>query len=142
MIGTATIEDTRRLREIDKLCFPDNAWTIADFKKEIKDDNKIVWCAWHPSLALFGYIAFDKRSGYIDSLAIHPNNQKSGWANDLLIVFERYLDAYEIPTARLHVAVDNVPALMLYLKRGYKIKGYSKKYYESGADALYMEKEI
>lgn len=42
----------------------------------------------------------------------------------------------------LEVRVSNVPAVNLYLKEGYQIRGTIDDYYGKGEDAFYMEKKL
>ncbi len=45
-------------------------------------------------------------------------------------------------TNSLDTAIDNIPALSLYFKNGFKICGYNEKLYGNAKIALYLAKEL
>jgi len=75
---------------------------------------------------------------HIDSIAVKPKWRGRGLGEALL---KKTLDECRVRGARraiLEVAVDNEPAIKLYLKTGFRVKGVIKGYYVD-RDAYLME---
>ena len=65
------------------------------------------------------------------TIAVDPINRRIGIAEKLLNEFETLCLNENVEKIILEVAKNNAPALMLYEKCGYKIKGERKNYYTS-----------
>ncbi|MDC1289383.1 GNAT family N-acetyltransferase [Amylibacter sp.] len=65
------------------------------------------------------------------TIAVDPINRRIGIAEKLLNEFETLCLNENVEKIILEVAKNNAPALMLYKKCGYKIKGERNNYYTS-----------
>lgn len=92
---------------------------------------------------MVGFVLGDYRSdedtGWIASLAVHPDYRNRGIGTKLLAQCEREL---KVPRVRLSVRISNDSAIHLYKHHGYRVVGNWPKYYKGDEDALVMEKEL
>jgi len=93
-----------------------------------------------------GYIVISlnprSRSARVYSLAVEPAHARRGVGRELLHAAERYARAHGRLTLRLEARYDNVAALALYEKLGYRHFGRYPGYYADGAEALRFEKPV
>jgi len=78
----------------------------------------------------------------IVSLAVVPQSRNRGVALSLMRRIEAIADELGSRRMNLEVGVANIPAINLYLKLGFVIKGSIADYYGEGRDALYMERPL
>lgn len=76
------------------------------------------------------------------SIAVSPDFQGRGIAAALLTEGERIASSHERIYMRLEVRKDNMPAIRLYQKLGYRQFGLYEDYYEDHQDALRFQKRI
>ena len=89
-----------------------------------------------------GFVAGDPHPheyiGWIATLGVLPQYRRLGIAAALL---ERCEQELALPRIRLSVRRSNDPALALYKKSGYQLVDVWRNYYNSGEDALVLEKK-
>ncbi len=93
-----------------------------------------------------GYIVISlparARSARVYSLAVAAAHGRRGVGRELLHAAERYARAHGRAALRLEARYDNVAALALYEKLGYRHLGRYPGYYADGAEALRFEKPL
>jgi ribosomal protein S18 acetylase RimI-like enzyme len=139
-IARAGWHDLNPLRKLDHICFDEDAWPLWDLiavltipsiirLKAVVDDKMV------------GFIAGDPHTregiGWIAMLGVLPEYRRMGIAADLL---ERCENELNLPSIRLSVRRDNTAAINLYQRAGYQMVDVWRKYYNSGEDALVLEK--
>ena len=67
--------------------------------------------------------------GHIFTLDVSPHHRRKGIAQRLLGELEKMLKQKGVAESRLEVREDNVAAIGLYLKLGYRKVGWQKRYY-------------
>jgi ribosomal protein S18 acetylase RimI-like enzyme len=77
--------------------------------------------------------------GHIITLDVLEPRRRKGVATKLLYQAEEWFKAMDFSEVRLEVREDNLAALNLYTKNGYKVIGELERYYE-GANGLYLQK--
>lgn len=82
------------------------------------------------------------RSVYAINLLVDVSYRRRGIGTLLLKALEDFAREKEARVLMFDAAVDNIPALNLYLKNGFKVCGYNDKLYESGKTAIYLAKEL
>jgi len=82
------------------------------------------------------------RSAYMIELLVDAVSRRRGIGTLLLKTVEDFAREKGARVIMFDTAVDNFPALNLYLKRGFRICGYNDKLYESGKTAIYLAKEL
>ena len=86
------------------------------------------------------WITFD--SATIAQIAVQSEFKRQGIANALLKVMNEECSFNNVRSITLEVKVDNIPAISLYEKDGFKKVSIKEHYYEDGTDAIYMVKEV
>lgn len=80
--------------------------------------------------------------GHVISLAVHPRHRRRGIGRALMEALLARFKERGMQAVRLEVRVSNTPAIKLYEKLGFRIKGVSQGYYLDGEDAYLMVKEL
>jgi ribosomal-protein-alanine N-acetyltransferase len=136
----ANWRDMNALRQLERVCFPLDAWPLLDIIGVLSFPNVIRLKAVAAD-RMVGFIAGDKRSGkeiaWISTLCVLPSYRRKGIASALLEDCEAQL---EVPRIRLSVRVTNNAALQLYERSGYTRVGLWPKYYRDSVDAVVLEK--
>jgi ribosomal protein S18 acetylase RimI-like enzyme len=139
-ITTANWHDLNDLRKLEEVCFGVDAWPLWDLIA-VLTLPKVIRLKAVVGGKMAGFIAGDPHAregiGWIATLGVLPAYRRLGIAAALLEECERGL---LLPTIRLSVRRDNDPALALYMKHGYQMVDVWRGYYQSGADALVLEK--
>jgi ribosomal-protein-alanine acetyltransferase len=145
------IEDTSirllgKLYEIEKQCFGQEAFTKQQLTYLLTAYNAIGLAARvNSEIAGFAIARVDigrnTSFGHILTVDIAPAYRRKGVAQKLLQEIEAIFREKGIKECRLEVREDNVAALNLYQKLGYKKVGRLEKYY-GGAHGLYLQKTL
>lgn len=76
------------------------------------------------------------------SILVDFGYRRRGIGSLLLRVIEDFARENGARVIMCDTAINNIPALNLYLKNGFKICGYSEKLYDNAKTALYLAKEL
>ncbi len=140
-ITRASWQDLNELRKLEEICFGEDAWPIWDLIA-VLTLPKIIRLKAMVDDKMAGFIAGDPHSregiGWIATLGVLPQHRRLGIAAALLDQCEQEL---ELPRIRLSVRRSNDPALALYKKFDYQLVDVWRNYYNSGEDALVLEKK-
>ena len=131
--------DLNALRQLEKICFPEDAWPILDLIAVLSLPNVVRFKAIEAD-QMIGFVAGDKKSsalGWIATIGVLPEYRRQGVAGALLAVCENRLGVSKI---RLSVRLGNTNAIRLYEKYGYQRVDIWPNYYQDGTDALIFEK--
>ncbi|MEM3788426.1 MAG: GNAT family N-acetyltransferase [Candidatus Bathyarchaeia archaeon] len=82
------------------------------------------------------------RSAYVISLLVDAGYRRRGIGSLLLSAMEDFARENGARVIMFDTAIDNIPALNLYFKNGFKICGYNEKLYDNAKTALYLAKEL
>ncbi|MEM1563385.1 MAG: GNAT family N-acetyltransferase [Candidatus Bathyarchaeia archaeon] len=82
------------------------------------------------------------RSAYVISLLVDVDYRRRRIGSLLLKVMEDFAGENGARVIMFDTAIDNIPALNLYLKNGFKICGCNEKLYDDAKTALYLTKEL
>lgn len=136
----ATWRDLNQLRQLERLCFPQDAWPLLDLIGVLAMPNVVRLKAVEEPL-MVGFIAAEVRkaenTAWIATLGVLPDYRRQGIGRTLLSMCEERLETRRIC---LNVRVSNAAAVKLYEDFGYVPNGSWPRYYEDGEDALVMEK--
>jgi ribosomal-protein-alanine acetyltransferase len=145
------IEDTAirllgKLYEIEKQCFGQEAFTKQQLTYLLTAYNAIGLAARvNSEIAGFAIARVDigrnTSFGHILTVDIAPAYRRQGIAQKLLQEIETIFREKGIKECRLEVREDNVAALNLYQKLGYKKVGKLEKYY-GDTHGLYLHKTL
>jgi ribosomal-protein-alanine N-acetyltransferase len=131
--------DLGALRQLEKVCFPKDAWPLLDLIGVLSLPNVVRLKAVCDD-KMIGFVAGDQKSGdlaWIATIAVLPEFRRQGIAAALLQECETHLDVARI---RLSVRLGNTGAIRLYEHFGYQRVDIWSKYYQDGTDALVFEK--
>jgi ribosomal-protein-alanine N-acetyltransferase len=140
-VEPATWRDLNQLRNIEKICFPQDAWPLWDLIGVLTLPN-VVRLKAVTGDRMVGFIAGDLRPSeqmaWIATVGVLPEYRGRGIGEALIRACEEQLD---IPTIRLSVRLSNEGAVRLYQRLGYQRVGIWPNYYLDGEDAVVMEKQ-
>ncbi|MGB9915616.1 MAG: ribosomal protein S18-alanine N-acetyltransferase [Candidatus Bathyarchaeales archaeon] len=145
-IEDATIRLLDKLYEIEKQCFEREAFTKQQLAYLLADYNTVGLVArFNDEIAGFvmARIGIERNMmfGHILTVNVAPAYRRRGIAQRLLVEIESMLREKGVKECRLEVREDNVAALNLYRKLGYKVVGKLEKYY-GVAHGLYLRKSL
>ena len=140
-IESANLRDLGALRELERVCFPRDAWPLLDLIGVLTMPGVVRLKATGPDGRLIGFVAGDVRRtegfAWIATIGVLPEYRGQGIGSGLLEACEARIS---LPVVRLCVRTDNPGAIRLYERFGYQRKGEWVGYYADGAKALVMEK--
>ena len=139
-IEAATWRDLNHLRQLERACFPKDAWPLLDLIGVLSMRNVVRLKAMSDH-QMVGFIAGDVRksenTAWIATVGVIPEFRRQGIGKALLRSCESRL---KVAKVCLNVRVSNGAAVKLYEQSGYSRAGLWTRYYEDGEDALLMEK--
>jgi ribosomal-protein-alanine acetyltransferase len=143
-VEDASVKFLDKFYEIEKQCFQREAFTKQQIAYLLTEYNAIGLAARvNSEIAGFAIARVDigrnASFGHILTVDIAPAYRRKGIAQKLLHEIETIFREKGIKECRLEVREDNVAALNLYQKLGYKKVGKLEKYYGK-AHGLYLQK--
>lgn len=141
-IESASWRDFSEIRDLEKICFPVDAWPMLDMIGVLTFPNverfKLVLDGY-----IVGFIAGDvkrfEKVGWIATICVHPDHRGYGFGKMLLDLCEERMN---MPRVKLSVRSSNSAAINMYKEAGYNKVGQLLKYYKDGENAIVMEKSI
>jgi ribosomal protein S18 acetylase RimI-like enzyme len=134
--------DLNDLRQIEKICFGEDAWPLWDLvavltfagiirMKAVVDGRMVGFIA--------GEVNTSEGVGWITTIGVLPEYRRQGIAKALLVNCEEHLGTAR---ARLSVRRSNQAAIHLYQQAGYVQSSVWPAYYVDREDALILEKKL
>jgi len=139
-IETASLKDLNNLRELEKICFPIDNWPLLDLIGVLTIPGIIrVKATFIKDFVGFiaGNVNNKESTGWITTIAVHPEFQNRGIAQRLLLECENRMSVDKI---KLTVRKSNSKAIRLYEKNGYFQNEIWNSYYIDGEDAILFQK--
>jgi ribosomal protein S18 acetylase RimI-like enzyme len=141
-IEQANWRDLNALRQVERVCFPMDAWPIWDLLGVLTLPNVVRLKAMADE-RMVGFIAGDIRPrqdlAWIATIGVVPEYRRRGIGAALLQACEAQVAVRHV---RLSVRVSNRAAIELYERFNYQRVGRWERYYQDGEDALVMEKAL
>jgi len=146
IIEDASARHLDTLYEIEKQSFKEEAFSKQQIERLLTDYNSVSLLAREndkTSGFIIGaiYVGRNALNGHILTLDVIPECQRKGIGTRLLQELERIFREKGVAIVRLEVREDNVPALKLYRKFGYRRVGKLRNYY-GAAHGLYLTKAL
>jgi ribosomal protein S18 acetylase RimI-like enzyme len=142
IIQSASWRDLFSLSALEKVCFQEDAWPLLELLGVLTFPG-VVRLRAIADEEMVGFIAGDSRraeqTGWILTLGVLPVWRRKGIAYDLLSTCEQQMG---MPLVKLTVRRNNLCALQLYEKMGYKQVDIWSRYYRNGEDGLVLEKHL
>ena len=136
-------EDILAISNMEVECFPQEPWSykmlVSSFETEsfhgvVAEDGE--------DIAGYGGITVAADTADIDNIAVTEPFRNSGVATAILKSLCEVACQCGVKKVFLEVRVSNTPAMMLYLKNGFKGAYARTRYYSDGEDCLVMVKEL
>lgn len=142
----ASIQHLDTLYKIETMCFKSEAFTKQQILNLLMAYNCISLVAKVNGEIvgfIIGAIYAEKnlQIGHILTLDVSPNYQRKGVAQKLLQEIEKIFKEKNVKTCQLEVREDNIAALRLYEKLGYKKVAVLKGYY-GDAHGIRLKKSL
>ncbi len=119
--------------------YKDNYFKLYNIPNIFDNKNQKIYLFEQDNI-LVGFIHVEKTYEILSILHIYINKKYRN-QNKALLLIDYILSDTDIETIILEVNVNNIPAINLYKKLGFKIINTRKKYY-NGTDAYIMEKKV
>lgn len=146
---TVTVEDALvkyldRLYEIERECFYEEAFTKKQIAQLLTDYNSISLIARENGEIVgfvVGMVYPDRKAvnGHVLTIDVSPSHRRKGIGRMLLQEMESIFSQKGVQACLLEVREDNVAAISLYRKLGYKEVGRLENYYGT-ANGIYLKK--
>jgi len=135
--------DSRALEEAERECFPD-PWPGHLFLAEVRAPGRFHRLAVAPNGELMAYLlsVWQYLDLHVLKIATRPPWRRQGLARHLLVLAAEHIMEAGGESVTLEVRASNEPAIRLYERLGYHLKGRRPHYYGDGEDALIMSWEI
>lgn len=147
IVRRAEVSDLARLYEIEVKCFREDAFPPSYIMKFIRSPQYMTLVAVLEDKVV-GFVAAalehfgDYCVGHVYSIDVDPEYRRRGIGSLLLKSIEEDLRAAGAKACYLEAQKDNVAAINLYLKHGYKVVGTIRNYYGVGKDGLKLMREL
>jgi ribosomal protein S18 acetylase RimI-like enzyme len=142
IVEPATWRDLSAVRNLERICFPLDAWPLIDIIGVLAFPGVVRLKATLDG-EMIGFIAADIRrlqnAAWIATLGVIPTYRRQGIGSILLSSCEACIS---VPRVRLSVRASNQPAQRLYSRFGYVRHDVWRRYYSDGEDALVLEKTL
>ena len=139
-MSMAHIDDVTKL---EKICFPEDAWTKTMFKGEICNDaTHYIVCTVDDKIVGYGGFWYTLDGADITNVAVHPDFRRMGLGEKILKYMIDLASKLGADKMMLEVRKSNEAARALYEKNGFESISIRKRYYaDNGEDAVIMIKE-
>ena len=141
-LQTATLSDLAALGEMEKICFPLDAWPLLERMGALILPASVRIKAVYAD-RMIGFVGGDIRrktaTGWITTISVLPEYRRKGIGEVLLAACE---DQMGMPLIKLAVRQSNLVAQQMYRKHGYHSVELWRGYYSGGEDAIIMEKHL
>ncbi|MBS7621562.1 ribosomal protein S18-alanine N-acetyltransferase, partial [Candidatus Bathyarchaeota archaeon] len=145
-IEDASIIHLDRLFEIEMECFKSEAFTKQQIAQLLQNQNCISLIAKENNKIIgfvigMVYVEDDVLTGHILTIDVSPSHRRKGVGIKLLLELEKIFRIKHVKISRLEVREDNIAALSLYQKLGYRKVGKLHHYY-GDAHGILLEKAL
>jgi len=145
-IEDASIRHLDRLYEIEKGCFDKEAFTKRQIADLLTDYDSVSLVAKADSeivgfIIAVIYIDRNALTGHVLTIDVSSDHRRKGIAQKLLQKMEEIFRGKDVKTCRLEAREDNVAALRLYRKLGYRKTARLEDYYKN-AHGIQLKKDL
>ena len=119
-----------QLANIEKTCFGKDAWSINALIGEFNNRfSHLFACKIDDSIVGYVCVRIMYEEAQICNVAVLPEHRRKGIATQLLDAVAAFAKEEGCERSELEVNVENLPAVELYRKCGYKEEGIRKNFY-------------
>jgi len=141
-IEPMTAEHIEQIHQLEKLCFPEDAWVMSAFKMELENSFSTYIVAWKNGVVL-GYAGMHHMldEAEIVNIAVSPGFRGQKIGNRLMQGLMARALELDITAITLEVRASNSPAINLYQNYGFIPISIRTNYYKKPLeDAIVMQK--
>lgn len=139
-ILTMTLQDLEDMKDTLYSDF-DNFWSYNVLKQELENKNTTYIVAKENDKIIgFAGIMICLDEATLNNIVVKKSFRNKGIGGELLEALIELCSEMSIHSFTLEVNVNNIPAIKLYEKFGFKNLGIRKKYYNNATDAYIMTK--
>lgn len=136
-------EHVDRLAEIERLCFPGEAWSETLLLGSLEQDGTVALALGDPvDGRLSGFCLGRCLAGEAElhTISVRPTLRRGGRGRRLLEAFLSECVAGGARCVWLEVRAGNEAAIRLYERHGFRGEGRRPRYYSDGEDAILMRR--
>lgn len=134
------VSDISAAAALDKLVFPESAWSENTFESELTQNNRYYLALFDQgNLIGYGGVFLNGPESDLQTLVISPKYQRQGLASKLLTKLLEKAKASGAKRVFLEVVFDNEGAINLYKKFNFERIAIRKNYYPNGKAAIIMQ---
>ncbi len=135
----ATLADLPRIVEVEQAAAA-HPWSAGQIEQTLRAQTTRALVATEDGVVVGHLLASSAAgTGELLTLAVLPNRRRRGLGRALLGALRSRWEDEAVEEAFLEVAVDNMPALALYLCHGWTRVGSRPSYYFNGRDAAILK---
>ena len=139
-IFTMTLEDLEQMKDTLYSDF-DNFWSYNVLKQELENKNTTYIVAKeNDEVVGFAGLSTCLDEATLNNIVVKKSHRNRGIGGELLEALIELCSELRMRNFTLEVDTENVPAIHLYEKFGFKNLGIRKKYYNNSRDAFIMTK--
>ncbi len=139
-ITDMTLDDLEQMKDTLYSDY-DNFWSYNILKQELENDKtKYIIARENNEIVGFAGILIIFDEANLNNIVVKKSCRGRGIGGELLETLIDLCSDLNLKTFTLEVNVENVPAIKLYEKFGFKNLGIRKKYYDNISDAYIMSK--
>lgn len=130
---------------LDKELFPYSPWSASQYKEEFSSPTRHFVVALDDAQSIVGYAGVFAPGGAeadVLTVGVISSHRGKGIARQLMALITDWARLQGSTAMMLEVKVDNLEAIGLYEKLGYKKLNIRKDYFGAGLDALVMRLEL
>lgn len=135
-----TVADIDKVMAIELLVYP-FPWTAEGYRYDLTENQLAYYEVLTYKEQVIGYVGYWLMADevHISTIAVHPNWQRQGLGELLLLNVIRHAYIHQAYLVTLEVRRSNLPAQSLYQKQQFALVGERKAYYPNNReDALIM----
>ena len=137
--------DLVNVSALEKICYPKDAWSIAQFKSELagvpKTHHYLVAEVDGQIVGYAGIFGIDEVAD-VHTLSVDPKFRRRGIGRELLRRLIDWSRTRKMKAMMLEVRIANDEAIVLYKEQGFSVISQRENYYGPGQTAYVMRKEL
>jgi ribosomal protein S18 acetylase RimI-like enzyme len=141
-IRRAGIWDIEALDAVERAAFNFGRFSRTIIIGFLKHPDSVTYVAEQDRVLGSIIIFFHEKSAEIASIGVLPEARRRGIATALMKKAEEHALNRGVRNLSLHVSVENISAIKLYVKLGYQYESRVPDYYGRGKDAYVMSKSL
>lgn len=143
MLRTAGPPDIEKLCRFELLCFQDHPFRRDHVAWILGNDSALTLVEDGPDgISAAMMLLFEGRTCRVLSVGVVPGARRHGIGTRLMQIAEAFCRERGCSTIRLEVSTENLVAIEMYRRLGYRTDGVLYGYYSWGEDAYSMEKTV